>query len=218
MYHREPHQEGFFVARRRGGADRRAARSGRSAAGTTSTCRVTFRTRSSARAEGALVLAVGEPHRRRGAVYPAEPVAAKYGARGGGRHRPAARGIRAVQPARRPAVSGRLLARLGLLRATSKSGSSWPSRRTSSTQALDLELSWSERALPEHVRTKHVHRLHPYHGKFIPQLVEVLLDRYFTRGAPRARSVCRLRDDARTGARVGATTRRASSSPRSTAC
>jgi hypothetical protein len=48
--------------------------------------------------------------------------------------------------------------------------------------ALDLELSWSERALPEHVRTKHVHRLHPYHGKFIPQLVEVLLERYFTRG------------------------------------
>ena len=48
---------------------------------------------------------------------------------------------------------------------------------------LDLELSWSERALPEHVRTKHVHRLHPYHGKFIPQLVEVLLGRYFERGA-----------------------------------
>jgi hypothetical protein len=48
---------------------------------------------------------------------------------------------------------------------------------------LDLELSWSESALPEHVRTKHVHRLHPYHGKFIPQLVEVLLDRYFTRGS-----------------------------------
>jgi DNA methylase len=48
---------------------------------------------------------------------------------------------------------------------------------------LDLELSWSERALPERERTKHVHRLHPYHGKFIPQLVEVLLDRYFERGA-----------------------------------
>jgi hypothetical protein len=48
---------------------------------------------------------------------------------------------------------------------------------------VDRELSWSERALPEHVRTKHVHRLHPYHGKFIPQLVEVLLDRYFVRGA-----------------------------------
>ena len=48
---------------------------------------------------------------------------------------------------------------------------------------VDLELSWSENALPEHVRTKHVHRLHPYHGKFIPQLVEVLLDRYFVRGS-----------------------------------
>ena len=47
---------------------------------------------------------------------------------------------------------------------------------------LDLELSWSERELPEHVRTKHVHRLHPYHGKFIPQLVEVLLDRYLPAG------------------------------------
>src|SRR5881275_524808 len=48
---------------------------------------------------------------------------------------------------------------------------------------LDLDLSWSEAELPERERTKHVHRLHPYHGKFIPQLVEVLLDRYFTRGA-----------------------------------
>jgi len=47
---------------------------------------------------------------------------------------------------------------------------------------LDLELSWSERALPENVRTRHVHRLHPYHGKFIPQLVEVLLDRYLPEG------------------------------------
>ena len=48
---------------------------------------------------------------------------------------------------------------------------------------LDLELSWSESALPERVRTKHVHRLHPYHGKFIPQLVEVLLDRYLGPGS-----------------------------------
>jgi hypothetical protein len=47
---------------------------------------------------------------------------------------------------------------------------------------LDLDLSWSEAALPERERTKHVHRLHPYHGKFIPQLVEVLLDRYFAPG------------------------------------
>src|SRR5688500_1878985 len=48
---------------------------------------------------------------------------------------------------------------------------------------IDLELSWSERDLPERVRTKHVHRLHPYLGKFIPQLVEALLDRYVPRGA-----------------------------------
>ena len=47
---------------------------------------------------------------------------------------------------------------------------------------LDLDLSWSEGELPERERTKHVHRLHPYHGKFIPQLVEVLLRRYFAPG------------------------------------
>jgi hypothetical protein len=49
-------------------------------------------------------------------------------------------------------------------------------------QELDLDLSWSERDLPERERTKHVHRLHPYLGKFIPQLVEILLDRYFAPG------------------------------------
>jgi hypothetical protein len=43
---------------------------------------------------------------------------------------------------------------------------------------LDLALSWSEQQLPERERTKHVHRLHPYLGKFVPQLVEALLDRY----------------------------------------
>ncbi len=43
---------------------------------------------------------------------------------------------------------------------------------------LDLSLSWSEAELPERVRTKHVHRLHPYLGKFVPQLVEALLERY----------------------------------------
>jgi len=43
---------------------------------------------------------------------------------------------------------------------------------------LDLDLSWSERDLPERVRTKHVHRLHPYLGKYIPQLVEELFRRH----------------------------------------
>jgi DNA methylase len=47
---------------------------------------------------------------------------------------------------------------------------------------LDLDLSWSEGQLPERERTKHVHRLHPYLGKFIPQLVEVLLGRYVPPG------------------------------------
>ena len=49
-------------------------------------------------------------------------------------------------------------------------------------QAHDLELSWSEAALPERERTKHVHRLHPYLGKFIPQLVETLLERHVAAG------------------------------------
>jgi hypothetical protein len=48
--------------------------------------------------------------------------------------------------------------------------------------ALDLDLSWSEEQLPERERTKHVHRLHPYLGKFIPQLVEALLGRYVAPG------------------------------------
>jgi hypothetical protein len=47
---------------------------------------------------------------------------------------------------------------------------------------IDLDLSWSERDLPERVRTKHVHRLHPYLGKFIPQLVEALLERHVPGG------------------------------------
>ncbi|HQF62772.1 MAG TPA: DNA methyltransferase [Anaerolineaceae bacterium] len=37
--------------------------------------------------------------------------------------------------------------------------------------------------VPEHQRTKHVHRLHPYLGKFIPQLVEWFLKRYFEEDA-----------------------------------
>jgi len=51
--------------------------------------------------------------------------------------------------------------------------------------AVDLDLSLSERDLPERERTKHVHRLHPYLGKFVPQLVEALLARHL----PRARTV-----------------------------
>lgn len=47
---------------------------------------------------------------------------------------------------------------------------------------IDLELSWSENELPQFERTKHVHSLHPYLGKYIPQLVDVFLKRYFVPG------------------------------------
>jgi hypothetical protein len=47
---------------------------------------------------------------------------------------------------------------------------------------IDLDLSWSEQDLPQVERTKHVHSLHPYLGKFIPQIVEVFLNRYFEPG------------------------------------
>jgi len=49
-------------------------------------------------------------------------------------------------------------------------------------EEIDLELSWSEAELPERERTKHVHRLHPYLGKFVPQLAEVFLRRYASPG------------------------------------
>ncbi len=49
---------------------------------------------------------------------------------------------------------------------------------TPETNLNDLNLNWKERDLPEHVRTKHVHRLHPYLGKFVPQLVEIFLRKY----------------------------------------
>ena len=47
---------------------------------------------------------------------------------------------------------------------------------------ITLELSWSEEQLPQVERTKHVHALHPYLGKFIPQLVDFFLDRHFSPG------------------------------------
>ena len=47
---------------------------------------------------------------------------------------------------------------------------------------IDLELSWSEEALPQGERTKHVHGLHPYLGKFPPQLAEALIERHCPAG------------------------------------
>ncbi len=48
----------------------------------------------------------------------------------------------------------------------------------------ELNLNWREKDLPERERTKHVHRLHPYLGKFIPQLAEIFLRKF------RPRLVC----------------------------
>jgi hypothetical protein len=47
---------------------------------------------------------------------------------------------------------------------------------------INHELSWSEAELPQAARTKHVHSLHPYLGKFVPQLVEFFLRRCFQPG------------------------------------
>jgi len=51
-------------------------------------------------------------------------------------------------------------------------------QETSLRKKLGEELNWtlSFSNLREVERTKHVHRLHPYKGKFIPQLVEYFLD------------------------------------------
>jgi hypothetical protein len=57
-----------------------------------------------------------------------------------------------------------------------------PAAVTSETPQETLNLDWTERELPESARTRHVHRLHPYLGKFIPQLVEVFLRKFFTAG------------------------------------
>ena len=51
---------------------------------------------------------------------------------------------------------------------------------TNDTPLDALSLNWTEKQLPERERTKHVHRLHPYLGKYIPQLTEVFLRKFFT--------------------------------------
>ena len=47
-------------------------------------------------------------------------------------------------------------------------------------EGLNSDLGFFD--VPEWERTKHVHRLHPYLGKFIPQLVEYFLSRFFEPG------------------------------------
>jgi len=57
-----------------------------------------------------------------------------------------------------------------------------PSKVTPGTPLHNLNLNWREQDLPQRKRTKHVHGLHPYLGKFVPQLVEIFLRKYFSAG------------------------------------
>jgi len=56
------------------------------------------------------------------------------------------------------------------------------SKVTADTSLDALNLNWSEKDLPQKKRTRHVHGLHPYLGKYIPQLVEIFLRKYFSQG------------------------------------
>ncbi len=59
----------------------------------------------------------------------------------------------------------------------------WNRRVRSRLEELKIEdTSIAFLEVPERERTKHVHRLHPYLGKFIPQLVGYFLARYFEPG------------------------------------
>ena len=57
-----------------------------------------------------------------------------------------------------------------------------PSKVTPETPLHSLNLNWREQDMPQRKRTKHVHGLHPYLGKFVPQLVEIFLRKYFSVG------------------------------------
>ena len=52
----------------------------------------------------------------------------------------------------------------------------WKEKRWKKKLGADLNWALSFDHLREKDRTKHIHRLHPYKGKFIPQLVEYFID------------------------------------------
>ncbi len=58
-----------------------------------------------------------------------------------------------------------------------KKATSW---KRKNIKIFGMDLSFAD--VPEFQRTKHIHRLHPYLGKFIPQLVEVFLKKFFKPG------------------------------------
>ena len=93
----------------------------------------------------------------------------------------------------------------------------WPRPRTRFTATSTSTSRGRSSDLPERERTKHVHRLHPYLGKFIPQLVEALLARHVpSAGACSIRSPAQGRRSCRRSS--PGSTRRARTSRLSTAC
>lgn len=50
-------------------------------------------------------------------------------------------------------------------------------KRISDQVQVVKELCWSEKELPQKERTKHVHSIHQYMGKYVPQLVDYFLER-----------------------------------------
>lgn len=65
-----------------------------------------------------------------------------------------------------------------MTRAIQKEGGKHRMKPETTLRGIDLSFA----GVPEYERTKHVHRLHPYLGKFIPQLVEIFLRTYFKTG------------------------------------
>jgi len=83
------------------------------------------------------------------------------------------------QPVERAAPGGLRISRTELLAYMA----SWKERIRSRMEALQInDMSLAFHEVPERERTKHVHRLHPYLGKFIPQLVDHFLSKYFLPG------------------------------------
>ena len=79
----------------------------------------------------------------------------------------------------------------------------WRARRRRRVYAtLDLELSWSERDLPQAERTKHVHKLHPVPRQVHPAARRRVPRPLLRAGHVRLRPVRRLGHDARRGERV----------------
>ncbi len=57
-----------------------------------------------------------------------------------------------------------------------------PATVSQDTPLSNLNLNWTEAQLPQALRTRHTHGIHPYLGKYPPQLAEVFLRKFFRPG------------------------------------